>query len=545
MKKHAMLWIYNKIKAHRLSLVLLTLCDGLLSVCVVAFAYLSKGFLDAAVEQGIKGALPEALLLGGVVIAQIVLRFVSGMLSEQTAGKINMSLKNGLFLSALRRNMRSSASAHSGETLNRLFSDTSVISEGIASILPTAAAIVTRLAAVFVVLALFDAYLIIAFGIMGGLLYLLSRLMRPHIKRLHKNMQQAEDRVRACLQEAFDRLVVIKAYGREQALASNAHSRQQTHYRARMDRARLSVLVSSGFVLFFRGAYVAVMIYCAVRLSRGDGEMTFGTLMALLQLVGQVQQPFASLSGIMPRYYAMLSSAERLMQLEQGTESFEQKDTAAIYQKMGGICIEDVTFNYGRERVLEHASAYIPKGSFTLLTAPTGAGKSTLFMLLMGLYDYTGEIRTDAGEGLDGSTRPMFAYVPQGNLLFTGTVRDNVCFARSGSEAEIEQALDISCSSEFVSRLPQGLDTPIGQEGSALSEGQAQRLALARAIMSGAPVLLLDEATPALDDATEKQLLHNLRGLDRTVILISHKSAARDVCTQELALENGGLRQVK
>ena len=210
------------------------------------------------------------------------------------------------------------------------------------------------------------------------------------------------------------------------------------------------------------------------------------------------------------------------------------------------IELRDVTFDYGRERVLSGACAKIEKGSFTLLSGQTGAGKSTLFMLLLGLSPFEGSLQTDRGEDISAATRGLFAYVPQGTMLFSGTVRENICFAGDDDEKKLAQALECSCSSEFVSKLPQGLDTPVGQEGSALSEGQAQRLAIARAIMSDAPVLLMDEPTSALDDATEAQLLSNLAQLkDRTVIMISHKSAARKACTCELVLQNGRISQVK
>ena len=545
MKNKAAGWVKNRIKPHAASIVLLVGCDGLLSVCAVAFAYLSRSFIDTAIESGMTAASGAGALLVLVAIAHIGLFVLSHLLTESVNGKLSMSLQNSLLQAALSKRSQADRDTHSGEVLNRLFSDTAVVANGVTGILPTAAAVITRLIAVFWVLWLLDGYLIIAFVLMGGLMFLLSRLLRPHIKRLHKNTQQAEDKTRAVFKEALDRATIIKAYSKQSTVAAGAQLRQTAHLKARMAKARLTTCVSSGFVLFFRAAYIGVMIYCALRLARGDSAMTFGTLMALLQLVSQVQQPFASLSGIMPRYYAMLSSAERLMQLEYDPELAENRDTSAIYDKMRSIIIDRVTFSYGREEVLKDACATIEKGSFTLISGATGAGKTSLFMLLMGMYDHAGSIVTDCGDRLDEGSRGMFAYVPQGNMLFSGSVADNVCFGAVRDERRLEDALRISCCDGFVSALPQGADTPIGSEGSALSEGQAQRIAVARAIYSGAPVLLLDEPTSALDGKTEQNLLENLKTLGKTVIIISHKSAARDVATRELELKNGRLTVVK
>jgi len=545
-KNKALGWLYSRIRPNSGGLILLVLCDGVLSVCAVAFAYLSKLFLDVAIDGGLSAAGGMAAMLAGVVLLHIGLYALSNLLTERVAGSLTLTIQNGLLGAALRKKTAAMSENHRGELLNRLFSDTAVVAGGVTAILPTLAAVVMRLAAVFWVLWIFDRFLIIAFAVVGVGLFAVSRILRPRIKRLHRSLQQAEDKVRGYFQEAFDRFVIIKAYGKEAAVTAAARPVQRAHYRARMNKAKLNTVVSSGFVLFFRGAYIGVMIYCAFRLGAGDESMTFGTLTALLQLVSQVQQPFSALSGIMPRYYSMISSCERLMELEQDCENFVPADADEMYRNMQSIELKDVTFGYGREQVLKNASASIPKGEFTLVSGATGEGKTSLFMLLMGMYDHSGSITTDRGEVIDPSARGMFAFVPQGNMLLSGTVRDNLCFGAQVADDKLRQALDTACCSEFVNKLPRLLDTPVGQEGSALSEGQAQRLAVARALVSGAPVLLLDEPTSALDDRTERELLCNLKALkDRTVIMISHKSAAREICTRELRLQNGTLTQIK
>lgn len=541
MKNTPLVWIKNRIKEQSASIVFLTLGNALHSLCLVAFALSTKAFLDKALDNGIRSAIPGMVIMIGIVLLQVSLRYVCGVLSESVAGKLDINMKNRVFRSVMNAKYKDISAYHSGELINRLFSDVSVVSNGVVSIVPNTVAIVTRLIAVFITLAVFDPWLILVFALMGIALWLVSRVMRPAVKKLHKTLQEKEGEVRADLGESLDRLQVIKAYNAQSKRADSALKRQNAHFKAKMEKARLSVFASTGFIFFFRAAYVAAMIYAAIKLSNPQSAMTIGTLTALLQLIGQVQQPFSTLSGIMPAYYSALTSAERLMQLEENTEEITEKEI----DLSAGIKIEKLTFNYGREKVLENASAYIKNGDFTLLGGATGQGKSTLFMLLLGLYDHNGAITLENGTTLSPSTRSLFAYVPQGNMLFSGTVAENVCFASDFDPKKLDEALRISMAQEFVSRLPQGVDTPIGEEGCAISEGQAQRLAVARAIYMGAPVLLLDEATSALDDLTEKQMLENIKALGKTVVMISHKSAARDLCDSEIYLENGKLTKIK
>ncbi len=541
MKNTALDWIKNRIAEQKGSIFALCLCNGLHSLSLVLFALSTKGFLDVALSSGVKAALPRIIIMIALVLVQVGMRYICGTLSERVSGKIDVSIKNRVFCSVMDASYKDISAHHSGELINRLFSDVHVIANGVVTIIPNTVAIITRLIAVFISLAVFDVYLVLVFAVVGALLFGASRIMRPKLKALHKNMQEKEGKVRAELGESLDRLSVIKAYNAQSKRADSALYVQNEHFKAKMERAMLSIFTGAGFIFFFRAAYVAAMIYAAIKLGQPDSAMTVGTLTALLQLIGQVQAPFSSLSGIMPAYYSAIASAERLMQLEETRE--RSCDEQVDFEK--GINVDNVTFNYGREKVLQGASCHIGKGDFTLISGATGQGKSTLFMLLLGLYDYDGEIKIDNGRAVSSETRRLFAYVPQGNMLFSGTVAENICFGSALDEEKLAAALKVSCAEEFVSRLPEGVNTQIGEEGCALSEGQAQRIAVGRAVYYGAPVLLLDEATSALDDDTEKQMLDYLKDLGKTVVMISHKSAAREFCSSEYYLEKGKLTKVK
>jgi ATP-binding cassette subfamily B protein len=223
----------------------------------------------------------------------------------------------------------------------------------------------------------------------------------------------------------------------------------------------------------------------------------------------------------------------------------EAKDAEKIYRETESIRAENLTFSYGRERILQDASMEIPKGAFCVITGHSGIGKSTLLKLLLGVFQpESGKlfVQTSAEEILlDRSTRRLFAYVPQGNLLLSGTLRENLLIAKpDATKEQLEQAIFVSAMDEYLPMLPHGLDTALGESGAGLSEGQAQRLAIARAVLGGAPILLLDESTSALDAQTEKMVLERIFSLkDRTCIAVTHRSAAEQLCDWKLEIRGG------
>ena len=277
--------------------------------------------------------------------------------------------------------------------------------------------------------------------------------------------------------------------------------------------------------------------------------MSFGSLTAVTQLVSQLQSPLVSLSGIIPQYIATTASAERLMELEALEQESEPMEASAdaLYERMDTICGSGLHFSYDRDRILENAAFSLPKGAFAVITGPSGIGKSTLLKLLLGIFkpDQGKLYLSCAGEQipLNRSTRKLFAYVPQGNLLLSGTMRENLILTKpDATETEIQQAVHTSAMDEYLPQLPKGLDTVIGESGAGLSEGQAQRLAIARAVLSGAPILLLDECTSALDAQTEQLVLERIHALqNRTCIAVTHRSAAIDLSHWNLHMDGHGI----
>ena len=322
-------------------------------------------------------------------------------------------------------------------------------------------------------------------------------------------------------------------------------------YEVQRKRKNVSLMANSCVSILRYGAGYLALTWCATQLIRG--QMSFGSLTAVIQLVNQLQAPFVNLSGVFPQYLAMTASAERLMELEsiQGEPAPMGEAPDAIYRKTRGIGAAGLTFSYGRDRILENAEFFLPKGAFAVITGPSGIGKSTLLKLMLGIFRAEqGSISLDCGSEkirLDRSTRKLFAYVPQGNLLLSGTLRDNLTItAPDATQKQIQEAVYVSAMDEFLTCLPQGLDTVLGENGAGLSEGQAQRVSIARAVLGEAPILLLDECTSALDAETEQKVLKRLKDLPgRTCIAVTHHTAAVALCNWQLEMKDGGIHVVR
>ena len=319
---------------------------------------------------------------------------------------------------------------------------------------------------------------------------------------------------------------------------------QSDNFDIKMKRAKYSVTGHAIYNMIFSLGYIFALIYGAFKIF--NGVLGYGSLSAILQLVNNVQVPFASLSNVIPKYYAMLASAERILEIE-NIENEQQvllENRDLVYNDLQRITISDLSFAYDKEIVLSNANLVINKGERVLIEGESGIGKSTFIKLLLGVYKpCSGELVLNGKDfycQVGEQTRNLFSYVPQQNLLFSGTIYDNLTFINENATIEqINNALKISCADEFVSELSDGLNTKVGENGLGLSEGQIQRFAIAREIISGAPVMLLDESTSALDHQTERKLLENLKNLqEKTIIFISHKTSAREICNKIIKIQD-------
>jgi len=424
------------------------------------------------------------------------------------------------------------------------------VNQGVLSVFPSAASMVTRLIAAVVVLGVLDARFTALIAAIGAIVVLATGLMRRRLKNLNKQVSSHDGKVSGFLQETMEKLLMVQSMGVSQEIEHRAEVLLEDRYAIQRKKKNVSLLANTCISLMYYGAGFLALCWCAWRMLHG--QMSFGSLTAVIQLVNQLQAPFVNLSGVLPQYIAMTASAERLMELEEieGQPEPMEEDRDAVYAATRCLAAEKLRFSYDRDRVLENAEFSLPKGAFAVITGPSGIGKSTLLKLLLGVFQpESGKLYLDAGERkipLDRSTRQLFAYVPQGNLLLSGTIRENLTIVKpDASEEEIRQAVYVSAMDEFLPQMPQGLDTLLGESGAGLSEGQAQRLAIGRAVLGGAPILLLDECTSALDAETEDAVLRRIRALpNRTCIAVTHRPAAIALCDWRLQVDSGKIRTV-
>lgn len=510
------------------------------------------------------------LWLCGLFILRIAFRWVQRRLEEYTRATLENRLKDRLFAALLRRDYAAVTAVHSGEWMNRLTSDTVVVANGMTEILPGLAEMLVKLVSVVAVMVALEPRFCFILLPSGFLVVCLSYSFRKVMKRLHKNIQEKDGKLRVLLQEMLGSLLVVRAFAKEDSVQEEAQRKMDEHRKARMRRNRFATACNAGFALLLNGIYVLGAFFCGYGIL--TGTMSYGNFVAVLQLIGQIQSPFANISGFLPRYYAMTASAERLLAAEELPEAdrksvHAQAEISDLYAKdFQALGIAGGGFTYqppvreperdGKQDqrimpvVLRNLDLEIQKGDCVAFTGHSGCGKSTVMKLLLCLYPLDSGrryLKTASGElPLTGDYQRLFAYVPQGNHLMSGTVREVVSFLdpEGVDDARLWRALEISCADSFVRELDSGLETQLGERGMGLSEGQMQRLAIARAIYAESPILMLDECTSALDEETERRLLRNLQAMtDKTVLIVTHRPAALEICNRVISFTEAGCQE--
>lgn len=530
-------FILNEAKKVRGKIILLTIFNMLFALFAVAFSICCKEIIDGASEKSKNKIIIFALVFLGIILVQFTLKIIISYIYEITKSKLLKENRQRLLSSVLNKEYSNVSKYHSGEVLNRLFTDVEIVCEGISNLIPETMNMITRLITALIVLFVLDYKFALIFLSSGIVLFFIAYLYRKKIKKAHRDVLENEDKLRSYYQESVENNLVIKVFDNQKQVIDKGEKLQNNYVKSRIKRRVLSIQANSGLGLVFNSFYLFALIWGAINIYNNDFVMGYGTLFALLQLVSQISGPIANLSSLFPKFYGVMTSSERIVELYQLPDEIDDEEEINDFES---ITISNLSFGYQNNEVLKNVSLEINKNEFVAITGLSGGGKTTLFNLILGVYkNYQGDIKINKIIKPSVSTRKLFSYVPQGNTLFSGTIKENLTFLNDSiDENKIVEALK-NADAEFVLSLKDGINTLIGEKGLGLSEGQAQRLAIARSLLHESPVLLLDESTSALDDVTEAKVLENITKLNKTVIIVTHRNRALSLCDKQLIIDDG------
>ncbi len=538
--KASIRWMARQGRPYAGHLAMMLGVNALSLVLSMAATIVGKYVVDWAVRDG--QIAKYAIAMGGVTVATIAVGVLSQYIGAYVGERMNFGLVARVFDTVQRGVWHRLSKFHTGDLMTRLTSDISTVSSGIINVVPNAIMLILQLILAFGVLYYYDHMLALFALFLGPITAVCMVGFREKYQMYQKRLRETESEYRSFMQERLENLTVLKAFQLEE---------QNSAYIAELRMRRLQTVMSStkvtmwlnGLLRFvFRLGYVAAFCWGAYRIS--TGSITYGTMTIFLSLVAQVQSPMSQFAYIVPQVYSMLISTERIREVSEiGAEDYAPRtgEPARV-----GLEVQGASFGYDGELVLRDMSVRVNPGERVGIVGTSGVGKTTFIRLAMAIVAPTsGTARFFDDEGWTEDTCPasrrFISYVPQGNTLISGTIRKNLLSGRGdATDDDMWNALSLADAAEFVQKLPEGLDAPVGEHASGLSEGQAQRIAIARALIRNKPFLILDEATSALDEKTEARVLENIaRAMGATCLIITHRRSMLKYCDKVLEIDAG------
>ena len=473
--------------------------------------------------------------------------------ASRIAAVINIRVQNGIQAEVYDRMLRTDWASleqfRSGDLLNRLNTDVTSVSGGVTGLLPSFVTAAVQFLGSLMIILCYDPVMALIALIGAPLSVLCSRTLVRRMRSYNRRMKDISSEVMSFHEDSLRNLTSIKAFGIMDGFRDRMCAMQGKYRETYLDYHRFSVI--AGFVMSIVGLLVSAGCFGWGVYRLWTHAISYGAMMMFLQLTTMLRSAFSSLIGLVPTAISITTSAGRLMAVADLPEEPGARETAPVPDACT-VELRDVTFAYpGGEPVLEHVDFRARPGEVVALTGASGEGKTTMIRLMLGLVrPEDGSVCLTGADGqclpVSAATRAAFSYVPQGNTVFAGTIADNLRMVRpEATDAELIAALETACAYDFVRQMPDGIYARTGELGHGLSEGQAQRIAVARAVLRGAPVLLLDEATSALDEATEQRMLENLMhsGRVQTCVLITHRAATAERCPRRYTLRGTRLTE--
>ena len=536
-------WFIDNSRGIRLNILVRIMAGLLQTVLALCVVWLSKRLIDDVAMRGTMGEMAmQALLIAAAVVAGVSIRQLNQYLANKAFIKKVAELRLAIFSQLFNRRLFEANDIHSGDVTSRMAKDIDAVSETLAVQLPQVVVMTIQLVGAFLLMRWFDSRLAWALILITPLAIIIGKYISHRLKRITLSIREDESRIMARIQESVELNVVLRALQGERWMQDRVEELQDRQTANYIRRSRFMVFSRFALGCTFGLGYMLAFVWGAYGLR--TGAITFGVMTSFLQLVGQIQQPILSLLGAFPSIIYSTASIDRLKEMEHGEEKQPCDGEDITTRTLLGIRMDNVTFRYakGDREVMSNFSHDFRPGTKTAILGTTGAGKTTLFRLILNfIQPDSGEV-TFYGNGFshaaDKSMRKNVVFVPQGNTLISGTIRNNLLMAKpDASDEELHTALHTSCA-DFVFDLPQGIDTVLSEHGGGLSEGQAQRIAIARGLLRPGAVFLLDEISSALDEDTERELFSRLFAArpSTTILLITHRKKVASLCDERLEI---------
>lgn len=542
-------WILFHAKPVIPFLIFTTVISSASSLISVYNTLISKSLIDNAIGGNTSQVIKYLIIMISITLGMMLLNPITSLLSTHASTKLNQNIQNKMFEHIEYSSWLEQSKFHSVSLLTRITSDVATISSTLLSTIPNIISILVTLLASFSTLIYLAPSIAIIAIFIGPFLVLVSRYFSKKLKDLYKKAQEEDVKYRAFIQESVQNIMIVKTFCMEKINMDRLIQIQNNKYNIAMKNTKLSAMTGLAMSLCSNLAYFTIFCWGALNIS--TGVTTYGTFTAMLQLYGKVQSPFSSLASMFPGLISTIAAAERLMELEEiPLEKSSEKEVIDFINPE--ITFEDVSFEYKKGiKIINDINLTIPYGETIAFVGPSGEGKTTLIRLILALINpSSGKVylkENNKKDSFNRDYRNLISYVPQGNTLFSGTIEDNLRYGNfEATEEEIYEALKNACALDFVNELENGIETVIGEKATGISEGQAQRLAIARSFLRKKPILILDEATSALDPETEVSVLKSVKSLPHkpTCIIITHRPSALNICHRIIRLEKGHLKQV-